>query len=60
MSGDQRVLQCRKRPKKTSSKAKTACAPFGDSTTKLLLIPIVTDGYNYYIGAINEFDHLTA
>ena len=60
MSGDQRVLRRRKRPKKTSSKAKTARTPFGDSTTKLLSIPVVADGYNYHISAIDEFDHLTA
>jgi hypothetical protein len=26
----------------------------------MLSIPAITDGYNYYMGAVNEFDHLTA
>jgi hypothetical protein len=60
ISGNKRILQLRKRPKETSSKAKTARVPFGSQATKVLSIPIITDGYNYHIGAINEFDHLTA
>jgi len=60
ISGDERVLRLRKRPKETSSKAKTARVPFGNQATKVLSIPVITDGYNYYIGAVNEFNHLTA
>jgi hypothetical protein len=60
MSGDRRVLRLRKRPKETSSKAKTVRVPFGKQATKVLSIPVVTDGYNYNMGAVNEFDHLTA
>ncbi len=60
MSGDQRVERLRKRPKETSSKAKTARIPFGNEATKVLSIPAITDGYNYYMGAVDEFDHLTA
>jgi hypothetical protein len=26
----------------------------------MLLIPVIADGYNYYIGVINEFNYLTA
>jgi hypothetical protein len=26
----------------------------------MLSIPAITDGYNYNIGTINKFDHLTA
>jgi hypothetical protein len=26
----------------------------------VLLIPVITDGYNYYMGVVDEFDHLTA
>jgi len=26
----------------------------------VLLIPVIADGYNYHIGAVDEFDHLTA
>jgi hypothetical protein len=60
ISSDEKVLWLRKRPKETSSKAKTAREPFRDNVIKELWIPIVTDGYNYFIGAVNEFDHLTA
>jgi hypothetical protein len=56
--GNKRILQRRKRPKKTSSKAKTARIPFSKEATKTLLIPVVVDRYNYYIGAVNEFDYL--
>ena len=60
MSGDRRVDRLRKRPKETSSKAKTARVPFGNSATKVLSIPVVADGYNYNMGAVDKFDHLTA
>jgi hypothetical protein len=60
MSGDERVLRLRKRPKETSSKAKTARIPFGNQATKILSIPAIADGYNYHMGAVDEFDHLTA
>jgi hypothetical protein len=60
MSGDERVLRLRKRPKETSSKAKTAQIPFGSQATKVLSIPAIADGYNYHMGAVDEFDHLTA
>ena len=58
--GDKRVTLLRKRPKETSSKAKTSRAPFGNDAIKELLIPLIVDGYNYHIGAVDEFDHLTA
>jgi hypothetical protein len=60
ISGDKRVLRLRKRPKETSSKAKTARIPFGNQATKVLSIPAIADRYNYHMGAVNEFDHLTA
>ena len=60
MSGDQRVKRLRKRPKETSSKAKTARIPFSNEAIKVLLIPAIADGYNYHMGAVDEFDHLTA
>jgi len=60
ISGDERVNRLRKRPKETSSKAKTARIPFGKDTTKILSIPAITDGYNYHMGAVDEFNHLTA
>jgi hypothetical protein len=60
MSGDERVLRLRKRPKETSSKAKTVRVRFGNQATKVLSIPAIADGYNYHMGAVNEFDYLTA
>jgi hypothetical protein len=60
MSGDQRIDRLRKRPKETSSKAKTARRPFGKEAVKVLSIPAIADGYNYHMGAVDEFDHLTA
>jgi hypothetical protein len=60
LSGDQRVLRIRKRPKETSSKAKIAQKPFGDKPIKELFIPIVADHYNHFIGTIDKFNHLTA
>jgi hypothetical protein len=60
ISGDERVLRLRKRPKETSSKVKTVRVPFGNQAIKVLSIPAIADGYNYYIGAVDEFDHLTA
>jgi hypothetical protein len=60
ISGNKRILQLRKRPKETSSKAKTIRKPFGNQATKVFSIPVITDGYNYYMGAVDEFDYLTA
>jgi hypothetical protein len=60
ISGDKRILRQRKRPKETSSKAKTIRIPFGNRAIKTLLIPVIADEYNYYMGAVNEFDYLTA
>jgi hypothetical protein len=58
--GDKKVLRLRKRPKETSSKAKTSREPFKSDVIKELLIPIVIDGYNYHMGAIDEFDYIIA
>ena len=60
MSGNKRILRLRKQPKETSSKVKTIRVPFGNQATKVLSIPAITDKYNYYMGAVNEFDYLTA
>jgi hypothetical protein len=60
LSGDEQVVRLRKRPKETSSKAKTARAPFGKEAVKELSIPAIADQYNYQMGAVDEFDHLTA
>ena len=40
------VEKNRKKPKKTSTSASIAWAPFGDAFTKVLLIPGIIDGYN--------------
>ena len=34
--------------------------PFGNQAIKVLSIPVIMDGYNYYMGAVYEFDHLPA
>ena len=60
ISGDKRVFRLRKRPKVTSSKAKTVRIPFSNQAIKVLSIPAIADGYNYHMGAVNEFDYLTA
>ena len=60
MSGDERILRLRKRPKETSSKVKTIRIPFSNQAIKVLLIPVITDRYNYYMRAVNEFNYLTA
>jgi hypothetical protein len=60
MSSDEKVLRLKKRLKETSSKAKTFRVLFGHDAVKELLIPAIANGYNYHIGAIDEFNHLIA
>jgi hypothetical protein len=60
LSSDKKVVRLRKRPKETSSKAKTTREPFSNNAEKELEILAIINGYNYYISAIDEFDHLTA
>jgi hypothetical protein len=60
LSTDEKVIRLRKRLKETSFKAKTSRVPFKEEAIKELNIPVITDVYNYYMGAIDEFDHLTA
>jgi hypothetical protein len=60
LSGDEQVVRLRKRPKETSSKAKTSRVPFGEEAIKELSIPAIADEYNYHMGAVDAFDHLTA
>jgi hypothetical protein len=59
ISSDERVLRLRKRPKETSSKAKTSRQPFGNKPKKELKILAITNRYNHYIGIVNKFNHLT-
>ncbi len=58
--GDERIVCLRNRTKETSFKAKTARKLFGKEAIKELSIPVIADEYNYYMGAVDEFDHLTA
>jgi hypothetical protein len=60
LSAEEEVVRLRKRPKETSSKAKTSRVPFGEEPVKELSIPVITDEYNHHMGAVDEFDHLTA
>jgi len=60
LSGKEKITRQRKRPKETSSKAKTARQPFDNKAEKDLEIPVIADKYNYNMGAVDEFDHLTA
>lgn len=52
------VTRNRKRPSKTSSKAKTACQPFGDSPRKELPIPAFIDEYNHFMNQVDQADQL--
>jgi hypothetical protein len=58
--GSARVTTVQKRPKETSTNAKTARVPFGDQPTKELEIPQVYDFYNHKIGAVDIADQLAA
>ncbi len=58
--GNEKVVQLRRRPKETSSKAKISRVPFGEDAIKELSIPTIADAYNYHMGAVNESDYLTA
>jgi hypothetical protein len=58
--GDKRVIRLRKRLKETSFKVKTTQVPFSKDFIKELNILAIVNGYNYYIRAINEFNHLIA
>jgi hypothetical protein len=60
LSSDEKVVRLRKRLKETSFKAKTTRVLFDKDLIKELSIPAIIDGYNYHIGAINEFDYLIA
>jgi hypothetical protein len=54
LSGDEQVKRFRKRPKETSSKAKTSRVPFGEEAIKELSIPVITDEYNHQMGAVTN------
>jgi hypothetical protein len=54
------VLQDRKRPKTTSSKAKTSRVPFGNNPYKVLPILKVYNKYNFNMLQVNQFDHIAS
>jgi hypothetical protein len=55
---DKKVLSLRKRPKLSSSKAKTARKPFGDLHEKEMWIPELYDAYNHQMGPVDLADQL--
>lgn len=55
---DKKVLRLRKRPKLSSSKAKTARLPFGDLGEKEMWVPELYDAYNHNMGAVDIADQL--
>jgi hypothetical protein len=56
--GQSTIVRERKRPSETSSSAKTARVPFGDSPTKELSIPRFVDDYNRQMNAVDQADQL--
>ncbi len=58
--GKKQVLRTRKRPRESSSKARTARKPFGELATKELLIPEIYDEYNHHMGSVDIGDQLKA
>jgi len=48
----------RRRPKTTSSCAKTSRLPFGECSRKMLAIPVMVDDYNHNMGAVDIADQL--
>ena len=55
-----KVTKVQKRPKKTSSKAKTARVLFGDQPTKELEIPELYNCYNHNMLAVDVADQLAS
>jgi hypothetical protein len=55
---NRKVLRLRKRPKLSSSKAKTAKLPFRDQLEKEIWILELYDAYNHNMGAVDVVDQL--
>lgn len=58
LDGEGAIERKRKRPKETSSKAKTSRKKFGKHATKVLEILLLYDKYNYNMGAVDQHDNL--
>jgi hypothetical protein len=54
------IAKLRRRPKLTSSKAKTSQKPFGSLARKVLDIPVLYNKYNFNMGAVDEHDNLSS
>jgi hypothetical protein len=54
------IVQTRKRPKTTSTAARSVQAEFGSATTKKLAIPHTIDEYNYRMGQVDRGDQYRA
>jgi hypothetical protein len=59
-TGKEKVIRKRKRPRESSSKAKTARKPFGNKAEKKLPVPESYDAYNHNIGGVVQADQLKA
>ena len=60
MTGDEKTLIPRHRPKETAANAPISREPFGDEAVKDLWVTKVSDCYNHTMGAVDVFDQLTA
>ena len=58
--GKDLIKSLRKRPKETSSKAKTARKPFGNLAEKILEIPVLFHKYNFNMGAVDEYNNIAS
>ena len=60
LDAEEAIERLRRRPKLTSSKAKTSRKPFGDMARKALKIPIIFNEYNFNMGAVDEHDNMAS
>ena len=60
LDAEELITKLRKRPKLTSSKAKSSRKPFGSLARKVLDIPVLYDEYNHNMGAVDEHDNMSS